>query len=530
MAGLKGVLPKGWVTCPLSEIVTVNPGTFSRNPDAEELVSFVPMAAVGAETGRLDPRQTRTWRSVRSGYSRFQDGDILFAKITPCMENGKVAAVSGLVGGRGAGSTEFHVLRPADGVNPKLISYFLLRGDLRRDARARMKGAAGQLRVPPGFFAEMQFPLAPTAEQDRIVAVLEEQLTRLDAAAEALRRVRANLNRYQASILRRAFEGRLVPVEAELARAEGRSYEPAQELLDRLLQLRRLKWEAKQLEGKSTAGRTPPDDRWKARYLTAKTIDRASLPAVPAGWAWASLAEIAELQGGITKGQKRQTGERLRKVPYLRVANVQRGFLDLGEVKQIEATEEEIAQLRLLPGDVLFNEGGDRDKLGRGWIWRGEITECIHQNHVFRARPFVEEIQPKFLSWYGNSLGQRYFLDEGKQTTNLASINLTKLGALPVPLPPVDEQLRIVGEIERQFSLVDSVMRAVELGLKRAGQLRQAVLRYAFEGGLTRQDPNDEPASVLVERLQAPDAVAAAAKQLKRFPKRMPTAAPRRVS
>src|SRR5437868_13304656 len=100
---------------------------------------------------------------------------------------------------------------------------------------------------------------------------------------------------------------------------------------------------------------------------------------LPPGWAWATLAQISELKGGITKGQKRRATDVLRTVPYLRVANVQRGYLDL-EVKEIEATQDEIADLRLLPGDILLIEGGNREHLGRGWIWQGEVAECIHQN------------------------------------------------------------------------------------------------------------------------------------------------------
>jgi type I restriction enzyme S subunit len=89
----------------------------------------------------------------------------------------------------------------------------------------------------------------------------------------------------------------------------------------------------------------------------------------------------------------------------------------------------------LVSGDILFTEGGDRDKLGRGWIWHGEVSECIHQNHVFRARLYSALIEPKFVSWWGNSFGQTHFLREGKQTTNLASINLSKLSEFPIPIP-----------------------------------------------------------------------------------------------
>src|SRR5205085_7062439 len=149
----------------------------------------------------------------------------------------------------------------------------------------------------------------------------------------------------------------------------------------------------------------------------------ASLPALPQGWCWTTLATIADIDGGITKDQKRRRTPTMREVPYLRVANVQRSYLDLQEMKTILAEDEEIAALRLLKGDILFTEGGDRDKLGRGWVWNGEIDECIHQNHIFRARPVLPYIEPKFVSHHGNFFGQKWFTRTGKQTTNLASIN-----------------------------------------------------------------------------------------------------------
>jgi len=166
----------------------------------------------------------------------------------------------------------------------------------------------------------------------------------------------------------------------------------------------------------------------------------------------------------------------LRSVPYLRVANVQRGHLDLREVKLIEAPAREIEELRLLPGDVLFNEGGDRDKLGRGWVWEGQLAECIHQNHVFRARPFTSDVAGKLVSWWGNTFGKDYFVREGKQTTNLASINMRKLSALPVPIPPTVEQRRITSEVERRLSAVDEIERQVDANLQRAAIARNSAL------------------------------------------------------
>ncbi|MYE38706.1 MAG: hypothetical protein F4X27_00545 [Chloroflexi bacterium] len=215
------------------------------------------------------------------------------------------------------------------------------------------------------------------------------------------------------------------------------------------------------------------------------------------------MEAISEVKGGVTKGQRYTSEQMLREVPYLRVANVQRGFLDLDRITTIETSEENIERLRLNPGDVLFTEGGDRDKLGRGWVWNGEIEECIHQNHVFRARPLSNSVIPEFLSWWGNSFGQEFFSRFGKQTTNLASINLTVLSQFPIPLPPLAEQRRIVAEVERLLSVAQQAEATVDASLSRAERLRQSILKQAFSGKLVPQDPDDEPASALLERIRA---------------------------
>jgi type I restriction enzyme, S subunit len=225
---------------------------------------------------------------------------------------------------------------------------------------------------------------------------------------------------------------------------------------------------------------------------------------LPKGWQWVKLVEIAAIKGGLAKGKRRKPTDSLRQIPYLRVANVQRGFFNLEEVLLIEATEAEIEELRLRRGDILFNEGGDRDKLGRGWVWMDEIPKCIHQNHVFRARPYFSELQSKYISWYGNTFGQAYFLGEGKQTTNLASINLTKLSNLPLPLPPVNEQKRIVARIEELRDRHQRAKQALEAVPQLCDRFRQSVLAAAFRGDLTadwrEQNPDVEPASALLER------------------------------
>jgi type I restriction enzyme S subunit len=192
----------------------------------------------------------------------------------------------------------------------------------------------------------------------------------------------------------------------------------------------------------------------------------------------------------------------MREVTYLRVANVQRGYLDLAELKTISATESDIAQLRLVEGDILFTEGGDRDKLGRGWIWSGEVEECIHQNHIFRARLYRQDFQPELFSHAGNSYGQLWFQRNGKQSVNLASISLGVLRQFPVPVIPTNEQVAIIEAVQEKLSQIDAMEAEVDRGLVRGTRLHQATLKAAFAGTLVPQDPKDEPATALLERIK----------------------------
>jgi len=154
----------------------------------------------------------------------------------------------------------------------------------------------------------------------------------------------------------------------------------------------------------------------------------------------ARLDSVADISGGLTKNRKGFEQPDLVEVPYLRVANVLRRRLDLREVATIKTTRAKAEALRLLPGDVLFNEGGDKDKLGRGDVWKGQIENCIHQNHVFRARITSREFEPRFVSAWGNTFGRRWFETYGTQTTGIASINKATLGRFPVPGVAIDAQ------------------------------------------------------------------------------------------
>ncbi|MER3424756.1 MAG: hypothetical protein C4293_17600 [Nitrospiraceae bacterium] len=369
----------GWPQKPLSEVVDLNPPLDKAAYRDDLEVSFVPMAAVEAGSGRMDVSQTKRLSTVKKGYTPFREGDVLFAKITPCMENGKMAVVPKLTNGLGFGSTEFHVLRPHEGIDPHYVYYFVSRQSFRRDAAHHMTGAVGRKRVPQSFLEEALIPVPLFDDQKLIVAEVEKQFSRLDEAVANLKRVKANLKRHKAAVLKAAVEGKLT----EDWRKQHPDVEPASKLLERSLAERRAKWTG------------------KGQYNEPGEPDTSNLPELPNTWVWAQLGAIAALKGGITVDKNRKSLT-ARTVPYLRVANVQRGYLDLSAVKEIVAPEADIKDLCLAPGDILFTEGGDRDKLGRGWVWEGQLQECIHQNHVFRVRLYSTDVFPKLVSWWGN--------------------------------------------------------------------------------------------------------------------------------
>lgn len=288
--------------------------------------------------------------------------------------------------------------------------------------------------------AEIPIPVAPLAEQRRIVAALEEHLSDLDAAVAGLKRAKANLERYRAATLDAAITGALV-------------------------------------------GNT------------------GALGSAPEGWCVAMLAEVSDIQGGIQKQPKRTPVS--NHYPFLRVANVHRSRLVLDEVHRIELFGAELERLRLQRGDLLIVEGnGSPGEIGRMAVWDGSIPDCVHQNHLIRARP-RPGIVSDFLSIYWNSpQGMRRVQAAASSTSGLHTLSVAKVGRIPVPVPPTDTQHRIVSEVQQRLAVAGRTTSEIDVQLARAARMRQSLLKRAFEGKLVPQDPSDEPATTLLARLR----------------------------
>ena len=350
--------------------------------------------------------------------------------------------------------------------------------------------------------------LPPLPEQHRIVVKVEELLSELDAGIESLKKARAQLASYRQAILKHAFEGKIT---AQWRKENKDSLETPEQLLACIKRKRETYYEQRLREWRTAVmswGQGGKSGRRSSKPSEFKVTERieqdelTDLPHLPRFWQYVRLSEIADIGSGMSVSRSRKLDDPIE-VPYLSVANVQRGELDLSRVKTMLIERAQLATLELKQGDVLFNEGGDRDKLGRGWMWDSQMVPCITQNHVFRASPFLGfHEHSKWVSHWGNSFGQRYFEAQGKQTTNLASINKTVLSKFPIPLPPISEQVEILRRIDVETSTLDHVESSITAAFRNLSALRQSILKTAFSGQLVPQDPRDEPASFLLDRIK----------------------------
>ncbi len=340
-----------------------------------------------------------------------------------------------------------------------------------------------RLKLTQGAMRSIPVSVAPLPEQKRIADKLDALLARVNACRERLARVPTILKRFRQSVLAAATSGELT---REWREARG--------------------------------------DDGGIQLFQIEDADAIGDYSFPASWSARRLSDIATIAGGMTKDSKKQAAE-FTVLPYLRVANVQRGYLDLSQVKTIRVPPDRVAELLLRAGDILFNEGGDIDKLGRGWVWNDELPACVFQNHVFRARLLDPKFEARYFSWYGNSRGYEYFLARGKQTTNLASINKSVLSALPVAVPPVEEQAEIVRRVQELFQFASRMDRNCSSATANVGALTPSALARAFRGELVPQNPNDEPASELLARLRAQQTSVAAGPPRRRLkvPGKRPT-------
>jgi type I restriction enzyme S subunit len=345
--------------------------------------------------------------------------------------------------------------------------------------------------------------LPPKRQQRAIVEAIESYFTRLDDAAATLERVQRNLKRYRASVLKAAVEGRLVPTEASVARAEGRDYEPTSVLLERILAERRRRWEEAELAKLKAKGKAPKDDKWKARYKEPVAPDTGNLPTLPEGWEWATLDQLLmAIEAGKSFRCVEQPPEP-SEVGVVKVSSVTWGRFDEDESKTCTRPGLVNADYFIQPGDFLISRANTIDLVGAVVIVGALSRTLMLSDKTLRLRT-VGGLERWLLWVLRSSHGRREI--EGLATGNqdsMRNIGQASIRRIRVPLPPQVEVQRIVEALEEKLSTADDGGELLCASEARCSRLRQSILKWAFEGRLVDQDPTDEPASQLLERIRA---------------------------
>jgi type I restriction enzyme, S subunit len=473
-------LPTGWAWARLEDLTEINSGSTPSNAEAQsEVAGEIPwfkVSSMNLRGNEMQMRHSQWWfnrnHAEKLGLRVIKSGSLIFPKLGGALLTNKrrVLAIDAAIDMNLMAITAYGPLQD-------YLNRFFDTLDM-----ANFSDGSVVPQLKKSILQTIPIPLAPLPEQRRIVARIDELFTEIAEGEAALTRAHQGLDTWRRALLKAAVTGELT-----------RDWREANHLSETGVDLlARIGAECGSSGKQVLRGR---------RGIAAAPLDTATLALLPEGWVWARLGDLGEISGGVTVDKKRMPVDPVE-VPYLRVANVQRGYLELSEVKTIRVERSVTERLELRANDILLNEGGDRDKIGRGWVWQGELPVCIHQNHVFRVRPHHDDINPYFVSHYANEIGRTFFIEKGKQTTNLASISLSKISELPVPLPPAAEAKIIIDRLRDSLDSGADNHRDISESKELSSAIRQSILKAAFEGRLVPQDPTDEPASVLLARLR----------------------------
>ena len=482
-------LPEGWVQVELGEVfrrkrrASVVP---AKQPDQRFELYSVPSFPNGA------PEQLYG-SEIGSSKQKVAPGSVLLCRINPRINRVWIVGEAG--DQPQIASTEWVALPQTRGMTPRFVMHALRAPSVRRHLTHSVSGVGGSLmRVRMDALWRTRIPLAPLPEQHRIVARIESLFAKLDEGVAALKRAEANLERYRASVLKAAVEGRLT----ERWRRENPPEETGEELLRRILDERRRRWESEQLAKFEAKGRKPPRN-WQAKYKEPVAPDAARLPELPEGWCWASFEALCDIQLGKMLSRPAREGSENRK-PYLRNSNVRWFRIDESDLKSMSFKTSELARYGVRAGDLLVCEGGEP---GRCSVYEGPNNVLMYQKALHRARPHSTTVSTHFVQLclahqVANGIGMPRYSE-----TTIRHLTLEKIKAVPLPLAPPVEQRRISLVAAKQLACIEDARDTIRSSLQRTAALRQSILKRAFEGRLVLQDPADEPASTLFDRIRA---------------------------
>lgn len=497
------VAPSSWVRMPIGEVAaTSTGGTPSRsNPN------FYGGSIPWVKSGELGDSIVNSAEETLSEEGLHSSSAKLFPSGTVCIAlYGATVGKLGLLGIEASTNQAVCGIFLPDGISNRYLFHYLY--SIRNKLIEQGKGGA-QPNISNGIVKATELPIAPTNEQQRIVAKIEELFSDLDAGVAALERARANLKRYRAAVLKAAVEGRLTAA----WRKTHPKAEHAGKLLARILAERRKKWEAAQLAKFAAQGKAPPKG-WKDKYPEPAQPDTTNLPELPGGWCWATVDQCSSFDShAITDGP---FGSNLKSEHYtesgprvIRLQNIGDGFF-VDEYAHISRAHfEALKKHSVEAGDLAIAVLGE--ELPRACIVPDGVAPAIVKADCIRFKPHPDLIMSSYMNYLLNSHPTRVRCSKQIKGVGRPRLNLSHIRNIVVPLPPPLEQRQIVSIAAELFSAEERMEQELGKSIARSVRLRQSILKRAFEGKLVPQDPSDEPASALLARIRAARAKEAAA-------------------
>lgn len=501
-------LPEGWEAAEVSDVATVIRGvTYQKEHSAEEPgEGLLPVLRATNITGcslTFDGLVYVPAENV-SEEQLLKHGDVVIASSSGSKEIvGKAGSfwASDFISSFGAFCTG---VRPSPQLALKYFGFYFQTPSYRKSVSALSAGSNIN-NLKSGDLATQRFPVPPRAEQTRIVAKLEELLSDLDAGVAELKAAQKKLQQYRQSLLKAAVEGALT---ADW-RANNTPAESGAQLLARILRERRTRWEEKQLAKFKAQGKTPPKD-WQSKYPEPVAPDTTSLPELPEGWLWASVDQLSEF---ITSGSRGWADYYATSgATFIRSQNINKDWLDLSDIAFVDPPlSSEGVRTKVRRDDLLLTITGAN--VGKAARVEVELDEAYVSQHVALIRIIESELAQYLHLFLTASAGGRGQLNKEAYGAGKPGLNLQQVAAVSIPLTAAPEIREIINTLAIQLEAVISQGAAIDTALNQSTAQRQNILRAAFAGQLVPQDPNDEPASVLLERIRAERATAGSTKK-----------------
>ena len=496
-------LPNGWVATQLKNVVFLKTGPFGSSLHQSDYVAGgIPLVnPMHIANGRIRASKEMTVSTDMAAHLadfRLKTGDVVLGRRG---EMGRCAVVLSREEGWLCGTGSLIVRPDPSALDPEYLQLFISSDGVVRYLLSASVGST-MANLNQEHLLALQVNLPPIAEQTRIVAKLEELLSDLDAGVAELKAAQKKLAQYRQSLLKAAVTGELTAKwRAACALSESGKAENGSQLLQRILTERRALWEAKQLAKFKAQGKTPPKD-WQKKYPEPVKPDTSGLPELPEGWVWASVDQLSEsVRNGLSKTPNTtQCG-----FPIFKINAVRPMTVNFDAIKHIEIEQNEAADYWVEVGDVLATRyNGSVDLLGVFGMVKDVSVRTLYPDKLIRMKPVTGVELGAWMEVCGNvGLSRKHLVSRVKTTAGQTGISGDDLKKTPIPLPPVAEQEVTLAVLKNRLQAVQELGLPIELGLKQSTAQRQNILRAAFAGQLVPQDPNDEPASVLLARIRA---------------------------